>query len=220
MTGDLLTASLLRWRAGGQLAELEAALGNPEKAKLWHQSIAAIPEHLSTTFSEPSRIGGWLLAATGVGRQPDVWGTIYALYLGLLKEPRASEARAELVKALREGTICYRGAVRHVPTNHDASPTSAWERTLTPHNTYQNGAYWHTPSGWLIAVLAKESPELARGIFNEMIEHFKAEDFRKGADFHAPWECFGKDGKAQNNPVFLGSVTVPYGVLKELGEPK
>lgn len=216
MTGDLLFASLLRWRAGGQLAELEEALGDFQKAELWRRSVAAIPERLAPTFSNPSRIGGWLMAATQVGRQPDVWGTIYALYLGLLKEFDASKARTEIVKALHEGTICYRGAVRHVPTNHDASPNSAWEKTRTPHNTYQNGAYWHTPSGWLIAVLAEESPDLARGIFYEMIEQFKAEDFRKGADFHAPWECFGKDGNAQNNPVFLGSVTVPYGVIKEL----
>ena len=216
LTGDLLFASLLRWRAGGQLAELEEALGNPGKAKEWRQSIATIPEHLEKAFNEPARTGGWLLAATGTGRQPDVWGTIYALYLGLIKGTRASDARAEIVKALREGTICCHGAIRHVPTNHDASPHSAWERTLTPHNTYQNGAYWHTPSGWLIAVLAKDSPELARTVFNEMIEHFKAEDFRKGESFHAPWECFGKNGQAQNNPLFMGSVAVPYGVLKQV----
>lgn len=214
MTGHLLFASLLRWRAGQQLAELEEALGNSRKAGETRKSVAAIPSRLSKTFDDPSRIGGWLMAATEIGRQPDVWGTIYALYLGLLKGKRGAAARAEILKALEEGTICYEGALRHVPTNHDASPNSAWERTHTPHNNYQNGAYWHTPSGWLISVLAKDSPAWARRVFNDMIRHFQAEDFRKGKDFHAPWECLGKDGKFRSNPLFIGSVAVPYGVLK------
>ena len=214
MTGHLLFASLLRWRAGQQLADLEEALGNARKAESWRESVSSIPKNLAATFDDPSRIGGWLMAATGIGRQPDVWGTIYALFLGLLKGRRASEALAEIVKALQEGTICYQGALRHVPTNHDASKNSAWEKSPTPHNHYQNGAYWHTPSGWLIAVLSKRFPALARQVFDEMITHFQAEDFRKGEDFHAPWECFGKHGTAQNNPIFLGSVAVPYGVLK------
>jgi len=214
MTGHLLFASLLRWRAGRQLAELEAALGNSRRAETLREAVAAIPNHLSATFDEPERIGGWLMAATGIGRQPDVWGTIYALYLGLLKGKRAAAARAEILKALEEGAICYQGAIRHVPANHDASPSSAWERTHTPLNHYQNGAYWHTPTGWLIAVLAKESPAWARRIFGDMTQQFREEDFRKGEDFYAPWECFGKNSSAQNNPLFLGSVVVPYGVLK------
>ena len=215
MTGHLLFASLLRWRAGRQLAELEAALGNSRRAEALREALASIPNHLAATFDEPARIGGWLMAATGIGRQPDVWGAVYALYLGLLKGKRAAAARAEILKALEEGTICYQGALRHVPTNHDASPNSAWERTHTPHNNYQNGAYWHTPTGWLIAVLAKESPAWARRVFKEMIAHFQAEDFRKGDAFHAPWECLGKNGLFRNNPLFLGSVAVPYGVLKQ-----
>ncbi len=217
MTGHLLFASLLRWRAGQQLAEIEEALGNLRKAAVCRASVAAIPKNLASTFDDSSRIGGWLMAATETGQQPDVWGTIYALFLGLLKGKRAVAARAEIVKALKEGTICYQGALRHVPTNHDASPNSAWERTPTPNNTCQNGAYWHTPSGWLIAVLAKESPDWAARIFEEMVAHFKKEDFRKGEEFNAPWECFGKNGLAYNNPLFIGSVAVPYGVLKQLG---
>ena len=216
MTGHLLFASLLRWRAGRQLAELEAALGNSRRAEALREALASIPNHLAATFDEPARIGGWLMAATGIGRQPDVWGTVYALYLGLLKGKRAAAARAEILKALEEGTICYQGALRHVPTNHDASPNSAWERTHTPHNNYQNGAYWHTPTGWLIAVLAKEASAWARRVFKEMIGHFQEEDFRKGDEFHAPWECLGKNGLFRKNPLFLGSVAVPYGVLKQI----
>ena len=158
------------------------------------------------------------MAATEVGRQPDVWGTIYALYLGILDKKTERAARQELLKALDEKTIVYRGAIRHVPTNHDASPTSAWERTPTGYNTYQNGAFWPTPVGWLISVLSKESPRWAARIFKEMIAHLKEEDFRKGKDYCAPWECFGKDGFARSNPVFVGSVAVPYAALAKLAD--
>jgi hypothetical protein len=220
MTGHLLFASLLRWRTAHHLAQLEEALGNSRKALLWRAAVALIPRNLASTFDDPERIGGWLMAATGIGRQPDVWGTIYALYLGLLDRKTAQAARREIVKALEEGTICHEGAVRHVPTNRDASLTSAWERTPTPYNTYQNGAYWHTPTGWLIAVLSKESPKWAMRIFKSMIAHLKREDFRKGGTYSAPWECFGKESTAQNNPVFLGSVVLPYGVLKKLAKSR
>ncbi len=219
MTGRLLFASLLRWRAAHHLAQLEEAMGNSRQARTWRSAVASIPRHLQPTFGDPKRIGGWLMAATEIGRQPDVWGTIYALYIGILDKKTAQAACLEIVKALEEGTIGYKGAIRHVPTNRDASPTSAWERTHVSNNTYQNGAYWHVPTGWLMAALMKESPHWARRIFKEMIAHLKREDFRKGTAYCAPWECFGKNGFAQNNPVFLGSVALPYGVLKEIAMP-
>ena len=120
------------------------------------------------------------------------------------------------MNALETGTICYQGALRHVPTDHDASPTSAWERTHTPVNDYQNGAYWHTPSGWLIAALAGEAPQWAERIFRDMVAHLEREDFRKGPGYGAPWECLGRNGLPNRNSGFLGSVVAPYGVMREM----
>lgn len=215
-TGHLLTASLLRWRAGYQLAELERALGNPDRALAWKAEVDRLLPHLVPIFGDPGRIGGWLMAATEIGRQPDVWGTIYALYLGLLKGNAAKAALAEIVHALEEGTIVREGALRHVPTNHDAAPDRVWEKTPTQKNRYQNGAYWHTPTGWLIAVLSESHPDWASRIFEEMIAHLRREDFRQGPEFNGPWECFGPEPEASNNPLFLASVTLPYGIVKDL----
>ncbi|MBC2595912.1 hypothetical protein H5P28_16730 [Ruficoccus amylovorans] len=214
MTGHLLFASLLRWRSAHQLAELESALGNEDEARRWRDSVAGVPAAIASHFEGDA--DGWLLAATEVGRQADVWGTIYALYLGVLDGKRAAAAHAAILQALERGTICHEGGVRHVPSDRDASANSAWERTHTPHNQYQNGAYWHSPSGWLIAVLMESEPAWARRIFREMITHFQREDFRKGEDFNAPWECFGKDGMFRKAPLFIGSVAIPYGVLAPL----
>lgn len=89
----------------------------------------------------------------------------------------------------------------------------AWERSSTLYNRYQNGAYWHMPTGWLIAVLADFAPDLATRVFNEFIAHLRRESFQRGSEFGAPWECIGWDGFANQNAVFVPSVTVPYSIL-------
>lgn len=216
MSGHLLFASLLRCRAARHLAELERSIGEEKRAAVLDAESQRIPRSLVSTFGDKNRIGGWLMAATEVGRQPDVWGTIYALFLDLLPHDAARAARETIVSALEGGTICYEGALRHVPTNHNASSSSAWERTSTPNNTYQNGAFWHTPTGWLIAILAKTHPDWARRIFEDMVAHFRREDFRQGPTFNAPWECIGPAATAYSNPVFLASATLPYEVLRQL----
>ena len=106
--------------------------------------------------------------------------------------------------------------MRHVPTDRDFSSTTAWERSESPVNTYQNGGYWHTPSGWLIAALWKHDRPLALQVFGEMIAHLRAQDFRKAPGNGAPWEVFGRNGQARQNPVYMASVALPYSVLKDL----
>jgi len=215
MTGKHLFASLLRRRAALQLLEMATIVGwNDALCEKLGAVAKSIAKSIPGAFSEKERFGGWLLAATGVGRQPDVWGTIRAIYDDVLPQPRKEAAMQEILKAIAEGTILYKGAMRHVPTNCDASPDSAWERTNIKRNRYQNGAYWHTPTGWLVAILAQRNRELAERIFDEMCESLREGDFRKGPSFDAPLECLGPEPKASNNPLFLASVTTPYGVLK------
>jgi hypothetical protein len=219
-TGQIFFPSLLRYRAAGQLAELCPAAGKPERASEYRQIQERISRNLAPTFGEPARIQGWLMAATKVGRQPDVWGTVYALHLGAIKGAVAERATETLIDAVRRKTIVLEGAVRHVPTDCDASPTSAWERTGVGLNTYQNGAYWHTPTGWLIEALRRRDQALASQVFDEYIRHLRAQDFRRGPRHGAPWECFGPKGDAQNG-VYMTSVTLPWAVLSaaQKGQP-
>jgi hypothetical protein len=212
LTGAVLFASLLRYRAARELAEILAARGDHARAEQFDRIAKSIATHVAEVFD---RGGGWLLAATKVGRQPDVWGTLYAIYLDVL--PRESKERAlrTIADAVRAGTIVYEGAVRHVPTDADFSRESAWEKALpgVKVNTYQNGAYWHTATGWLISALAQVDGALAKKVFDTFIAHLREQDFRKGATLGAPWECFGKDGKARQNAVYMTSLTVPLACL-------
>ncbi len=215
-TGKLLFASLLRYRAAGELAELAHALGRGQRAGDYRAIQKVIGAHIAETFGASSEIGGWLRASTGLSRQADVWGTLYALHLGILEPAVAARARKTVADAVKTGTITLEGAVRHVPTNLDFSPTTAWERSVAPVNTYQNGAYWHTASGWLLEALWMEDRALALRVFDEMLAHLRAQDFRKGTGHGAPWEAFGPNGKARQNPVYLASVAVPDAVLQHL----
>jgi hypothetical protein len=216
LTGSILFPSLLRYRAARELARMshqtgrEIVPGAPEIA-------TTMASHFGKVFMDPSG-SGWLLAATEVGRRPDVWGTLYALTLGVLSGDEARAARDAVIHALSAGTITFQGAVRHIPTDHDASSSSAWDRVASgvAINTYQNGAYWHTPTGWLIAAIAKYEPVMAGRMFGAYLSHLREQDFRKGRPFGAPWECIGPGGKANQNPLYMASVTVPLGVVQQL----
>lgn len=212
-TGKLLFCSLLRFRAAGQLEELCRSVGEHDAAAHYDMIAGTIREHVPTAFTDPGAIGGWLRAATGDCRQADVWGTLYALELGVLPDDAMARAREAVLDALEQGTIEYQAAVRHVPTDLDHSADTAWERTIAGHNSYQNGAYWHTPTGWLINAVRPLDDGHAQQLTDTYIQHLRAGDFRQGPTHQAPWECFGKDGAAQQNPVYLTSVTLPLACL-------
>ena len=215
-TGKLLFASLLRYRAAGELAELAKALGHRERVAAYRQVQKILRPNLARTFADPAGKDGWLRASTGLSGQPDVWGTLFALHLGVLDRAQASAARKTVADALRRGTITLEGGVRQVPTDRDFSKTTAWERSMCAVNTYQNGGYWHTASGWLIGALWKSDRALALQVFSEMLAHLRAQDYRKGAGHGAPWEVYGPNGKGQQNAVYMASVALPYGILKGL----
>jgi len=94
LEGKLLFASLLRYRAAGELSQMLRAQGKREQARALDEQRRLISRGIPRVFGNKSASKGWLLAATQVGTQPDVWGTLYALHLGVLKgseEKRALE---------------------------------------------------------------------------------------------------------------------------------
>lgn len=234
LLGAMCFATLLRWRAAKQLAELCRTAKQPEAETEFRTIAETIADHLLPVFADPGEIGGWLRAATKTCRQPDVWATLFALHLGVLPAAAEKRARETVAEAVAAGRVIeYQGAVRHVPTTHDFSDTSAWEKTLAPARSkgvYQNGAYWHTPTGWLIEALHPVAPALAQGVFDRYLAHLRENDFRQkgigsrqgltprsSPKFGAPWECFGIALDHAQNPVYMTSVTLPLAVLQNMG---
>ncbi len=210
MTGKLLMPTLLRCRAARHMRDFAILLGRTTEAEAYTQAANRPGAFIGKTFAHNS---GWLQACTGISAQPDVFGTLYALYTGVLDRASHASAMRAVLKGLANGQIEQQGALRHVPLNYSFSASSAWERTPTGNNSYQNGAFWHMPAGWLAHILINDQPELARQFVTRYLAHMKQEDFRKNTGSFAPWEWLFGQNRSDGCPVFGPSVTLPYAVM-------
>jgi len=215
-TEDLLFCSLLKYQAACQMAELHRLCKNKEKALNYEDIARTISKSISGVFSDDR---GLLRASTGKSCQPDVWGTAFAIYLGAIENSRAQIACQALADAYAEGILSWRGNIRHILTTDDYSDMTVWESLVThyPKNRYQNGAYWSTPTGWVCFAIFQVSEKLAVELALEFSGELEEQDFRKGQEFGAPFECIHPDGDYKKNPVYMTSVTCPYAAFRRLG---
>jgi hypothetical protein len=218
LEGALAFATLLRHEAAQQLTQLCRAAGRATAAREYERAASRIAATIVPVFGDPRGEDGWLRAATRVGRQPDVWATLFALHLGVLPATTARRARRTIAAAVRAPghTIEYEGAVRHVPSDRFFRPDQCWEAGGSRAHTYQSGAFWHTPTGWLVEALDSEAPALVRQVCARAITHLRRHDFRQGPGHGAPWECFGRGMADAQNPVYMTSVTLPLAILRGL----
>jgi hypothetical protein len=214
-TGHLLFASILRWKAALQMSELFPLMGLDWKAENYLKIAEKIRTNLPATFNHKS---GLFKASTESSNQPDVWGSAFAVYSGILDIKNSQRICESLAFLYRQGLIAWKGAIRHVPVGMDFDETTCWERVVRGFykNRYQNGAYWSMPTGWVAHALAQVDPRAAENLIGEFIAELKEGDFRQGEEYGSPWECQHPEGKHQQNPVYMASVTVPYAVLRKM----
>ncbi len=213
ITGDLCYPTILKYRASIEMAKLYEMLGYEGKAKKYINIALGIKDAIPKIFMDED---GMLRASTGRSSQPDVWGTALAVYYDIIDGSGRMKTCSYLAGSYLNGTLAFRGNVRHVLTSNDSNASTAWEATRPglKKNTYQNGAYWGTPVGWVCFAIAQANPQLAKKMFKEYVDELRENDYRKGEGFGAPYECFNRDGEKQN-PVYLTSVTCPYAVVKQ-----
>ena len=210
MTGNLCFPSLLKYRASLELAELFDMIQCKAKADAYRTTGKRLKNEIPLVFSDNR---GMLLASTGKSKQADVWSTALAVYFRVLEGENMNKTCQFLRDAYKNGTLANRGNIRHVLTCDDFSESTAWERSKAGKNTYQNGAYWGTPTGWVCYALAKVDVFTAKQLAKEYIDDLRAGDYRKGPEFGAPWECYNTD--SAQNAVYLTSVSCPYIVFKQ-----
>ncbi|MFH1965317.1 MAG: hypothetical protein ABIJ42_07215 [Acidobacteriota bacterium] len=208
-TGFLLVSSLLKYRAALQLADLCGQAGQDGKAKKYLNIADTLKTHIGATFTDDS---GLLRASTGKSAQPDIWGSAIAVYFGALDDSLSAKVCIALADCLEKGSIDWKGNIRHVPTDMDFNSETSWEVSLAEKNTYQNGAYWNTPTGWVCHAVFRVNRDLARDLAAAFIQELRTGDFRKGEEYGSPWECQHPNGH-QQNPVYMTSVTVPLSVF-------
>lgn len=212
-TGDLLFCSVLKYQAARELAALYAEIGDGEGAQDCRDRAETLKRAIDVTFPA---VDGLLRASTGASAQPDVWGTAYAVYVGALTPGKKAAACRALANAYDAGTLAWRGNIRHVRTTDDFSDATMWERALAAKNTYQNGAYWGTPVGWVVYAIARIDRPMAARLAREYLAELREGDFRNGPESGSPWECMHPDGNHRQNPVYLTSVSCPLAAFVRL----
>jgi hypothetical protein len=210
ITGKLCFASLLKYQASLQLALLFQEMGDEKKALMYRNEATKIKKSIIKTFKNKD---GMLFASTETSAQADVWATSLAIHFDVLRGNNRLKAAKHLLQGYISGELSQNGNIRHILKSDDFNENSCWEKSLVPKDTYQNGAFWGTPVGWVCKAIAYVDQVAAQKLASAYIQDLREGDFRKGGDFGAPWECF--NGNAKQNPVYLTSVAVPFIIFKD-----
>jgi hypothetical protein len=213
ITGDLCLASLLKYRASLEMAELFEILHKNDKSQIYKGIATRLKNEIPARFMDGR---GMLVASTGKSKQADVWSTVLAIHFGVITGSQRDKSSEFLADAYKKGMLSQRGNIRHVLTCDYFSDTSAWEQSLVPRNDYQNGGLWGTPTGWVCKAIAITDLNAARRLAKEYIDDLRAGDFRKGEEYGAPWECYNAD--APQNAVYMATVSCPYIAFQDLDQ--
>ena len=206
----------MKYSAAIELAYLFEKQKDMQKSKKYKSIAAQLKKEIPNTFLNTD---GMLCASTGLSKQADVWSTALAVYLDIFENESEVKACLHLEQAYVEGRLSYKGNIRHIIKGEDFSNTSAWEISKVGINNYQNGAYWGTPTGWVAYAIAKVNINHAALLVKEFVDDLRENDYRKGPEFGAPYECMYPDGYIRG-PVYLTTVSCPYIVLKSLRKDK
>lgn len=190
--GDVLFCSLLDIQASRRIAELCQVIG--EDSKPWQERAEAGVAAVRKVFWDEEL--GLFRAATVQCREPDLWGSSFAVYLEV-----ATPAQAQRIATYcrdHYAEICQHGQFRHLPGG------VYWERGCKP-DTYQNGAFWATPTGWFVHTLALVDPALARQTVIALVQ-----------DFRSRGVCEWVIGDRIQLPNYVASATLPLQGIRGL----
>jgi hypothetical protein len=161
--GDLLFCSLLYVQASRQLSNLFTVLGNKNEAAKWQKESDLVAVNIRDIFwDSPS---GLFRAATIRCKEHDIWGSAFAVYLGVADQEQSNSIASYFQK--NYASVVKNGQVRHLPGD------VYWELAECKRDTYQNGAFWGTPTGWFVYTLDLLDPKLADQTVIDMVNDYK-----------------------------------------------
>ena len=163
-TGNLLFSSLLYYKANLEMYQLckKYDVGN---SSIYRRRYEYVKQSIYKLWNEDA---GMFWAADISCKQIDIWGSAYAVAVGITSDEQTERISNYLVDNYDE-TVRF-GQVRHLPGSD-----KVWEELFFPfeEGTYQNGAYWATPLAWMIPVYAKANPSLAKDMLEQAITDFQ-----------------------------------------------
>ena len=197
MQGDVLFCSLLYFEASRRLSDLLNVVDRKADAVKWKHEAGAIAKSIREVFWDSQT--GLFRAATIRCKEHHIWGSAFAVYLGVADE---EQSRA-IAKYFRDNysQIVQKGQIRHLPGG------VYWETCVAARDTYQNGAYWATPTGWFVYTLDLVDPKLADQTVIDMVNDFK----ENGA-------CELLFGEKHRLPNYLASASLPLAGIRAMIE--
>lgn len=193
--GAELFSSLLLYQSYRQLAEMEASAGRMMEAAEYRAKAGRLAESIRKVLWDDET--GLFLAATHRCRQPDIWGSAFAVFLGVADGSQARRVGEYFRDHYHE--IVQRGYIRHLPGG------TFWEECRAAPGTYQNGGYWGVPTGWFAVALYPVAPELARSTIRDFIEHSRARGFPEWVN-----------GETVRLPKYVATACAPLPALRQL----
>jgi hypothetical protein len=192
--GDELFCSLLFVQACRQLADLLRCGDREAESRQWEKEGAVVAASVRKVFWDPQV--GLFRAATLRCREHDIWGSAFAVYLGVA-DARQSAVIATYFKT-HYAELVQDGQIRHLPGG------VYWEQGC-PRDSYQNGGYWATPTGWFVVTLDLADPALADQTVVDMVRYFQ----RYGA-------CEWIHGQTRRLPRYLASGSLPLAGVRTM----
>ena len=163
-TGNLLFSSLLYYRANLEMYQLckKYECGNPA---IYKRRYEYIRQSINKLWDEDN---GMFWAADIDCKQVDIWGSAYAVEVGITNDEQTRRIALYLVEQYDETVL--NGQIRHLTRSE-----GAWNNLFKPceEGTYQNGAYWATPLAWVIPVYARYNPSFAKEMLEKVISDFQ-----------------------------------------------
>lgn len=196
-TGNVLFCTLLEIRARRELAVMLAAADRPADARRERERVDDLVAKTNAAFWDPHV--GLYYAATAQCRQHDIWGSAYAVWLGVADGPKA-DAIATSFRRDYAGLV-QNGQVRHL------RPGEFWQacNKFGKPGQYQNGFFWGTPVGWFAYTLSRIDPALADKTFADLTADYRA---------RGPWErTFGEHKYCAD---YMASIALPLQGMRRL----
>ena len=194
--GDELFCSLLYVQASRQLADLLNSAGRAAEAENWKQQAECVAANIRRVLWDPQ--ARLFRAATVCCREPDIWGSAFAVYLAVADHEQA-KAIATVFQRDYSGLV-QNGQIRHLP------PGVYWEKGC-PRDTYQNGGYWATPTGWFVYTLDLVDPALADRTVMDLVK-----------DFQSGGACEWIFRNVRRLPNYLASASLPLAGIRAMIE--
>lgn len=186
--GECLFESLLEIQASRNLATMLDAANRRGNADALRAQADREADQVNAVFWDESV--GLYRAATVKCREHDIWGSAFAVWLGVAPAGRAKRIGSYFC-ANFNGLVQH-GQVRHTPAN------VYWEQACR-RDSYQNGGFWGTPVGWFAYALERASPTHVERLYGDLLDYYAVHGF-------CEWS-------------FGSTVAIPDGYLASVAQP-